>query len=410
MSYLKTYHLLKNSFDFQKELITLPGQNFEIYNLPFESDSDLIFPGGQEYYVPQLQTMNCTEMIEEKIKSGNLREILKVSDSEVIENKSFRYVFLKQKTGQKSKGIIIMFHGLNEKDWTKYLPWANKLMELTQKDVILFPIAFHINRALVNWSNPRLMDKISKERQGIFNALQESSFTNAATSARLHFVPSRFFLSGLETYNDIIQLVTKIKMGNHSMIDKNASIDLFGYSAGAFLAQILLMANRNGIFSQSKGILFCGGTLLSRMQLTSRYIMDNEAHQAINRFYIDNLDTHLEKDSYLNLLFSAATSGGLYFRTMLSQKDAAANEVRESRLKQISNQLLGISLKKDSVMFPHDIEDTLKGSKKDIPTLCRTFDFEYDYSHVNPFPAIEKIEPEVEKAFQEVFETIANFL
>ena len=30
-----------------------------------------------------------------------------------------------------SKKVIFLFHGFNEKDWTKYMPWANKICEGT---------------------------------------------------------------------------------------------------------------------------------------------------------------------------------------------------------------------------------------------------------------------------------------
>ena len=56
-------------------------------------------------------------------------------------------------------------HGLNERNWSKYLTWAEYLSSKTGKIVILFPIAFHINRSPVGWSNPRYLQSIFTKRK-----------------------------------------------------------------------------------------------------------------------------------------------------------------------------------------------------------------------------------------------------
>ncbi|MCB9249985.1 MAG: hypothetical protein H6613_16270 [Ignavibacteriales bacterium] len=116
-----------------------------------------------------------------------------------------------------------------------------------------------MNRAPGNWSNPRLMKKMSEYRISKFNGIENSTFANAALSSRLHSKPSRFFTSGFQTFSDVTDLVTEIRAGNNKYIYDDASINFFGYSIGALLAEVLLMANPRNYFDKSKLFIFCGG-------------------------------------------------------------------------------------------------------------------------------------------------------
>ena len=82
---------------------------------------------------------------------------VQLADNNIIENFSFEYpVFTPSGKFRQDKAILLL-HGLNERNWDKYLPWAEFLCLHTGKPVILFPIAFHINRALVTWSKSDLL-------------------------------------------------------------------------------------------------------------------------------------------------------------------------------------------------------------------------------------------------------------
>ena len=100
-----------------------------------------------------------------------------------------------------------MLHGFNEKYWDKYLPWAKRLMEQTGKAVVLFPIAFHMNRAPHEWCERRLMHEVSDLRKKTFPDVICSSLVNVAISTRLQAKPQRFVWSGLQTYYDVIRLI-----------------------------------------------------------------------------------------------------------------------------------------------------------------------------------------------------------
>lgn len=407
-TYLQEYNLFKKAYSASQAQIELPDLNLVISNMVFSSPSELIFPGDKQYYAPKL--CGSTLNLNSPLFGGALEQLIKLSDDAISQNKKFNYVLLRRKDQPKSSGLVFLFHGLNEKDWLKYLPWAKKILDLTGKAVILFPIAFHMDRAYPDWHNGRMMNEVAEQRKSLFQHIRESSFINAAMSTRLHFAPTRFFLSGLETYHDIIHLVHQIRSGQHTYIQEDASIDFFGYSAGAFLIQIILMANREELFSHSKGVLFCGGPLLSRMYLTSRYIMDSEAHQAIQDFYVDNFDRNLQTDPTLKVLFESTHKGGIFFRSMLSESYGSANQLRKQRLEELKNQLFAISLDKDDIMPTHEIQASLIGLKGSVVIPIKTFDFEYNYSHVNPFPSLEKIENQVDQAFEELFAYVAQCL
>jgi hypothetical protein len=188
-----------------------------------------------------------------------------LSDQNIPENKYFNYhVFVPMST-TKSDAFILLLHGLNEKNWDKYLIWAEYLALHTKKPVILFPIAFHINRAPSLWADPRsmkvVMDKLKTET-GDHRSL---SFVNAALSERLSEKPSRFYSSGRQTINDITQLTSGIKEGNHPLFNSGAKADIFAYSIGSFLSEILLMANPLNLFANSRLFVFCGGSIFIHM-------------------------------------------------------------------------------------------------------------------------------------------------
>jgi len=191
-----------------------------------------------------------TELQTRSIRLHTLRDI------DVRENRSFTYSVFMPLGSRRVKGAIFLFHGLNEKFWDKYLPWARELCSMTGRAVVLFPIAFHMNRAPSEWSNPRMMSEVAAARRQSLSPIEGISFVNAALSTRLQLAPERFLWSGLETYYDVLQLIREIRSGRHPSIHPEAEIGIFGYSIGAFLAEMLMLENTHGLFSGSKALLF----------------------------------------------------------------------------------------------------------------------------------------------------------
>ena len=96
-----------------------------------------------------------------------------------------------------------------------------------------------------------------KERNSLLGEEGMLSFANVALSNRLTEDPMRFFKSGYQTTEDIVKLFTGIRNGTHPVIPKTGRFNIFAYSIGAFLAEIILMGNPDDLFSESKrGIRF----------------------------------------------------------------------------------------------------------------------------------------------------------
>lgn len=138
-----------------------------------------------------------------------------MTDDRIQENKSFSYAIFTPTGRKKNNEAIILLHGLNERTWEKYLTWAEYLTHTTGKPVILFPIAFHMNRTPGLWANPRaILPWVSKRKEEIAN-VTNSTFANVALSSRLSQNPLRFYASGRESVYNMWQLVHEIKNGEH---------------------------------------------------------------------------------------------------------------------------------------------------------------------------------------------------
>ena len=407
MAYREIYAALKSLYDPLKGTIYLPGGNIEIYNCAFNSEHWMSLPGATAYSCPEHNILfqEKSEPIE-KTHSQPYPESLQHADVDIVENKKFTYVLFKKSMPARAKGVILLFHGLNERNWNKYLPWANKLVKDTGKAVILFPIAFHMNRAPSEWGKPRLMKKVSDKRRDNSPAIMNTSFANAAISARIEQIPQRFFWSGLQTFDDIASLISEIKNGSHPLITPDADFDLFGYSIGSFLSEILLMANPNNYFQTSKLFLFCGGPTLDRMFPNSKFILDSDATIAIYSFYTERIDSELILDKRIGHYFSDAHPSGKVFKTMLSyQKN---KDAREQFFNGMQGRLRAIALKKDDVVPPVEVLNTLKGEYRNICNEVEIMDFPFPYTHINPFPTDVAPEQSVDESFNEVFKKAAE--
>jgi len=398
MKYIDIYKLLKNNVNYTEDRIVLP-EVIEVRNFTFVSKNCHLLPPDSSG-----DKMNGYDR---KSETGIVHDMLYVHDADVKDNISFRYHVFSPVGAQKVNQIVLMFHGFNEKYWYKYLPWAKHIVDTTGKAVVLFPIAFHMNRAPQEWSDTRLMYEVSNRRRELFPDIIHSSLSNAAISTRLHTKPQRFAWSGLQTYYDVIQFMDEYKSGQHPFIAPDAEVDVFAYSIGAFLAEILLMTNHKNYFNQSKLVLFCGGPVFNRLSPVSKFILDSQANVTIYSYIIEHLDSHLRKDEKLRYyLFDCPE--GVSFRSMLNY--SVMSDLREERLREICHRLLAVGLKHDTVVPPYEMANTLQGKYRDIPVRIDIHDFSYPYKHEDPFPVLEKISDEVDAGFRSVFDQIGAFL
>ena len=404
MGYSEDYKQLKNIFNYSEQTIRL-NQQFLIHNLDFQSTHFQILTGDNQY--------NCEDH-HVSFQSEGQHEVNQFSmmpdraDSEVTENRIFKYHLFKPDTGERSKQIVLLFHGFNEKYWHKYLPWAKRIMEVTGKSVVLFPIAFHMNRSPHSWSEKKVMYLLSEERKKQYPDILHSSISNAAISARLQTNPQRFFWSGLQTYADVMQFIEMIKEDKHPLIAPDASIDFFSYSIGSLLAQILMMTNPGHHFDKSRLCMFCGGAVFNRMSPVTRFILDSEANVALYSYVIEHIESHLIKNKRLGHFLSEQHPEGFIFRYMLNYNTYKTN--REKRFKELSSQLTAITLEKDTVVPPYEVMNTLQGAMRNIPVKIHNFDFPYDYKHEDPFPCKDKIKDSVDAEFDRVFSVVCDFL
>jgi len=397
MKYIDTYKLLKTNVNYTGNQITIP-EVVEVRNYTFSSNNCNILPVSSD------DSMNGYDRT---CETGIMHEMLYVHDADVKDNISFKYHVFSPIGTEKTKNIVLMFHGFNEKHWHKYLPWAKHIVDSTGKTVVLFPIAFHMNRAPQEWSDTRLMFEVSNRRRELFPDIIHSTLSNAAISTRLHTKPQRFAWSGLQTYYDIIQFMDEYKSGLHPFIAPDAEVDLFAYSIGAFLAEVMMMTNHQNYFKKSKLVMFCGGPVFNRLSPVSKFILDSQANVALYSYIIEHLDSHLKKDEKLRFFLSERPEG-VSFRSMLSY--GVMSDLREERLRCLSDRLLAIGLKQDTVVPPYEIINTLQGKYRDIPTRVDVLDLPYPYKHEDPFPVLEKISDDVDAGFRRVFDTIGKFL
>lgn len=405
MGYTSDYTALKQLF----RTVPKDGKidNIEIHKLNFESNASNILPGINDYYCDIHKTGLKSEY-SFFTEIGTLKNHVHVKDIFVKENQRFKYYLLKPADIEKARKVTFLFHGFNEKDWNKYLPWAKNICENTQSAVVLFPIAFHMQRAPKYWSSKREMYQLSEERRKRFPNIVNSTLSNVAISMRLHSMPQRFIWSGLQTYYDVIQLINELKRTNHAHISSDFEFDIFAYSIGGFLAQILKLTNYNNYFDNTKVCLFCSGATFNRLSPVSKFILDSEANVALYSFLVEHFDKILQKDNLLKHYIDEGHTEGKTFHSMLDYQKMRS--FREELLKKYEKQIYAVTLKKDSVIPSFEVINTLNGAYRDINIAIDELDFEREYTHENPFPVNAQNSDIVDSDFALTFQKVCDFL
>lgn len=203
MDYNELFRQLKERVNYEDDVIGMDDGQV-IRNFSFSSGNGFILPGESDYLC-KIHQCNSDDTKAYRSVSGISGSILDIHDAEIMENKRFRYHVMSPADAAVAGDFILLIHGFNEKSWIKYLPWAKFLVEQTGKSVVLFPIAFHMNRAPLAWSDRHEMGTLSESRKASFPDIVACTFSNVAISARLQQKPQRFFWSGLQTYYDVIE-------------------------------------------------------------------------------------------------------------------------------------------------------------------------------------------------------------
>ena len=330
-------------------------------------------------------------------------------DSGEEENQKFRYAIFAPARNKKFSEAIILLHGLNERNWEKYLPWAHHLVLQTQKPVILFPIAYHMNRSPLTWKCPRAMYQFSAIRKAAAPSIENSTFANVALSLRIDNCPELFSMSGIQTYFDIIKLASDMKAGHFKIFENDCHIDFFAYSIGALLTETLLMSNPLQLFSGSKAFFFCGGATFDKINGSSRAIMDSQAFANLYQYMLNNGEvlkneieiptqhSHLLKDGWKAYLAMSGIKKYLNYR--------------ENAFKYLISRIQAIGLTEDFVVPGHCIKETFGNDFHNNGFDVEVMDFPFKYSHESPFPVNnQRLNDTVTQSFNMVFNKASLFL
>jgi hypothetical protein len=385
ISFKEQYFNYTKSYNEQEELICTPS-GLEILNLPFISEYQFDFLENRFF----IGDLFYHEMVRSKVPE-NFEFIYPV----VVPDSSFCY-----------DRAILLFHGLNEKNWDKYFVWASYIAKKTNRPVILFPLAYHMNRVPKSWSDPRKMSEIVGARKKVSDT-NNATFANAALSTRLQFHPELFIYSGLQSCCDVIQLIKNIRNGSIKLFTRDVHLDIFAYSIGAFFSQILMLSNPGNLFNDSKLFMFCGGPTFDRMKGNSKYIMDSVAFKSLLEL------KHRQKLKQIRKKVFATeneTLTAIWPGLELMMYSGRGRRKRESLFETLKERIYAVALEKDTIMPFDYIVKTLRGKRGKLDVPVEVIDFPFEYSHEQPFPiGDDKIQPLVDRSFSVAFDKAVDF-
>jgi hypothetical protein len=378
MNYIDQYLKWKDFFDPDLEEIQIPGSRMIISNMVFQS-----YP-----FLPLLY--------------GGLNE-----DTQIRQNIHFRYPVLLPDGKKKYDRAIVFLHGLNERTWHKHFTGASYLAERTGKAVIMFPLSFHINRGLPEWTDSRRMADRLELRKHRYPGISDASIANFALSERLTNFPERFLISGIQSATDIIRLISEIQGGHHPFFAHRTKLDVFAYSISCMLMQSIMTSNPGSLLDRSKIVFFAGGSLFSHMHGLSRYIMDSVAFETLRKFYLGISRKLTALPDELRAWLSDSPYGAAFSSIIAPETHRKA---REKNLAPYKERLMVIALRDDKVIPVEGIRKAT-GEKFFRDKNFRIVHFPYAYSHENPFPVMHrKLAEQVEGAFQSVYSPASDFL
>lgn len=389
-------HDLSSSFD---------GTEFK--DILFSSCAYKLLPGNSAY---------CCEQHGQFFKEGCgpinhlaiSEDHVNIQDVSVKENREFIIRMMKPTGEARSKKVVLLFHGFNEKNWEKYLPWGEYICKSTGSAVVFFPIAFHMQRAPMAWSERREMFRLSEARKKQYPNVLHSTLSNVAISVRVHAMPQRFVWSGLQTYFDVLAFVDSCRMDKQPFISPDCHFDMFAYSIGGLLAQSIKLTDYKGYFADSKVCLFCSGAVFNRHSPVSKFILDSEANVALYSYLIEHFDSYLKTDSHLRHYIHGDHPEGVIFHSLLDYQKMRS--FRETLLRQHQKEIYAIALSGDSVIPYYEVVNTLQGASRNIRIRVDEIDFPYDYIHENPFPTGVPFADQVDAGFEHVFSRVSAFL
>jgi pimeloyl-ACP methyl ester carboxylesterase len=300
-----------------------------------------------------------------------------LADCSIEENIRFRYPLLRaHHTGkpQRSSDVLILLHGLNERSFTKYIPWAYQVWSYSRMPVLLFPLSFHINRVRRAWGQTQ---QESYRRRFEIPGNEHAHRFNAVMSDRLYAHPERFIWGALQSYWDIVDLVGTIRAGRHPHFEPDTRVHLMGFSAGGYIALSILLENSFGWFDKSRAVMFATCAAIRDVNLASNLIIDHAAEVALVKMYVKYREkqmngrlTHWLEHHPEGRWFNA------FCGLMPDRKEL------DQRLREVAPRLLGIANTNDQVMTPGAMLNALQGIRRNTGVPIRELNLGI---HENPF-------------------------
>jgi pimeloyl-ACP methyl ester carboxylesterase len=368
--------LRKKVFSDDSESASFPDLGIDAFKLLFHSHNAGHLVGAGEYRCSEHGITFNDEPVEE------------TGDAAIAQNNVFRYPLIREaRSGgglKRHHHAIILLHGLNEGSFSKYVPWACDLCRAAGTPVLMFPMAFHMNRVLPAWASQQLA---TAQRRGGLDGNDCAHRFNAVISERLNHRPERFFWGAVQTYLDLVDLAREIRSGRHAHFTEAARIDVIGYSAGGYLALFLLLDNRDDLFADSRGVVFASGVPFRDLDLASPLILDLTAEVALMKLFVKNFDPpHSARVQH----WIESHREGRLMRLFCGQR--AQRTALEAKLREIAPRLLGITNVNDEVIPVGSMLNTLQGVKRDTGVPVREFELGV---HENPFsvPSYQKEAP-----------------
>ncbi|MCY3556254.1 MAG: DUF6051 family protein [Gemmatimonadetes bacterium] len=210
--------------------------------------------------------------------------LLLPEDRDIEENRGFSYLMV-EPVGLPAAGAgeaLVIFHGLNEGSYARMLPWSASFALRLGIPVILFPLSFHVGRRSDLWGVQE-QTRIASRRAAMTGNGRTSPF-NGRISERLDRAPERYCLGGLQSFFDAADLVAHIEAGDHVSCRAGTRVRFLGYSAGGYLALVLLLADPFGRFSNARVALFASGAPLGGIRPESLFIMDYSAAKGLSAY------------------------------------------------------------------------------------------------------------------------------
>lgn len=234
----------------------------------------------------------CVSWIQMLSKGGHY---LLPADQEIKDNLSFGLpLFLPGKRALPASECLVIGHGFNESDHVKLFPWAYCLCRELGVPVIIFPCAFHINRRPGSWA--RLGRGLYHRRKRLAGNRFSSPF-NAVVSQRISEAPERFLRGALQSYQDLLDLVERIRQGTLELrgpegplvpFAQGATPHFLGYSISGYLFLGALLMDREGLLNGSRCILFNSFTAWDEANPVTVLVIDQEAYERGTRFYLED--------------------------------------------------------------------------------------------------------------------------